>query len=185
MNARPFVVIVAAVCGLAACAAKAGPAGADGKDGVDGTDGVDGKDGLDGKNGVDGMDASTGNGLSIKSAVRRAARVIDPAKDTLKFSLRYTAITYASGDAFVTCSVTDGFTTSSQTYFCDASQKEAVSGLCSVVLDKSGSFGFWEFEHVANGYIASNYDPGSTNDGFVFLFDGPSSTDDGCDVRTF
>jgi hypothetical protein len=132
--------------------------------------------------GRDGLDGQSGQGFDVKIHTSCAGDVTQGG--VLSYALRYTVVEYTSGSVLVSCSVADGVGTSSRTDFFDAQQVGATSHACLVqASDGADSFGYWLFELGPTGYAATYKDTGSSNDGFVFEFDGTSAQDSGCTIR--
>jgi hypothetical protein len=142
-----------------------------GAKGDKGDPGADGVDGADGKDGADGLDvvAST---LCIGSV---------PNSPIL---LTYSIVEYSNGDAFVNCSVADGFYESSASSFFDAKQVGAHQLGCYAVRDDGdGDGGYWAFTLNSGTYNAEYKDVTSGNDGYRFVFAGADAKHDGCTTR--
>lgn len=87
--------------------------------------------------------------------------------------MNYDYVEFSTGDAFVSCSVSDEFAGSSDTVFYLESQTGAQTGYCSVTLDSSGeaTAGYWVFQFDPElGIVATYHDTGDVNDGFEFVF---------------
>ena len=177
MVTRCFGLLVLAVLVTgSACTGDAGPPGADGADGKDGADGMNGEAGPEGAHGRDGSGAVAS--ILCQGSVTREV------DGSLVYGLVYDVIEYAGGDVFVSCSVEDGFSTSTSTNYYDNTQNGALNLSCLVSADvENGTFGWWEFT-TENGVATAKYNDGdSVNDGTVFTFDGADATHGGCTTR--
>lgn len=144
---------------------KAGLRGANGEKGADGINGTAGKDGSD--NRIIATLYCNGN---ISKSLGKASGLELP-EGGLNFD--YNAAKTASGDVFVSGSISDRYYQVSAAHMYAASQNGAASGALSMVDDRAATYnsGWWSIEHSpsVNDLLATYHDVDLSSDK-IFTF---------------
>lgn len=123
-----------------------------------------------GKDGTNGKDGAAGISISY-------TRYCSYISSGLLFVYQFTK--YSTGDAFVSCEVSDniGSFSSSKVYM--ASQAGATSGGCSVTddIDSPYTGGFWSFQIASSTASVTYNDSGSSNNNLKHTFSFTECTD--------
>jgi hypothetical protein len=118
---------------------------------------------------VDGGTVQTDSGTALVSG-------LSCTKLSVGLVFEYFTAVYTDGSRFVSCAISDGYGTYSNTEIFGATQNGAASGLCILVYDLewNGTSGFWSFTFSGSSSIALYSDTGSTYNGNSVSMSGSS-----------